>query len=101
MATEAQLRDEAVAQLAVQGVAKLGLDLADMTLHAPIARITLSRCRTPAAGAGIDDPGQRCQQVIEKPPHRAQPADRAGQQWTGSAKIHRQARHTLQRSWSV
>jgi hypothetical protein len=68
MATEAQLRDEAVAQLAVQGVAKLGLDLADMTLHAPIARITLSRCRTPAAGAGIDDPGQRCQQVIENLP---------------------------------
>ena len=68
MATEAQLRDEAVAQLAVQRVAKLGLDLADITLHAPIARITLSRCRTPAAGAGIDDPGQRCQQVIENLP---------------------------------
>ena len=54
MATEAQLHDVAVAQLAVQGVAKLGLDLAGITFLDSTGVTALLDLRKQANDRGID-----------------------------------------------
>ena len=54
MATEAQLHDVAVAQLAVQGVARLGLDLAGITFLDSTGVTALLDLRKRANDRGID-----------------------------------------------
>ena len=54
MATEAQLHDVAVAQLAGQGVAKLGLDLTDITFLDSTGVTALLDLRKRANDRGID-----------------------------------------------
>jgi anti-sigma B factor antagonist len=54
MATEAELHDVAMAQLAVQGLAKLGLDLADITFLDSTGVTALLDLRQQANDRGID-----------------------------------------------